>query len=124
MDPAAAAIIGVQVALLAVIGIYTGWTASKNAPAGEYNSKFWWNVARTVVIFLPMALAWFGLFCGMFLQAIDLVIPVVVGVAAIGLNFAIDFGVSSGSFAVLWSKITSVFLWLGRAMGMVKKVPA
>ena len=122
MDPAAAAIIGVQVALLAVIGIYTGWTASKNAPAGEYNSKFWWNVARTVVIFLPMALAWFGLFCGMFLQAIDLVIPVVVGVAAIGLNFAIDFGVSSGSFGVLWSYLIYPLYWLLRRVGLMKQV--
>ena len=120
MDPAAAAIIGVQVALLAVIGIYTGWTVSKNAPAGEYNSKFWWNVARTVVVFLPMALAWFGLFCGMFLQAIDLVLPVIVGVAAIGLNFAIDFGVSSGSFGVLWSYLVFPFVWLLRRVGLMK----
>jgi hypothetical protein len=122
MDPAAAAIIGVQVALLAVIGIYTGWTVSKNAPVGEYNSKFWWNVARTVVVFLPMALAWFGLFCGMFLQAIDLVLPVVVGVAAVGLNFAIDFGVSSGSFGVLWSYIAYPLFWIGRKFGMVQQV--
>ena len=118
MDPAAAAIIGVQVALLAVIGIYTGWTVSKNAPAGEYNAKFWWNVARTVVVFLPMALAWFGLFCGMFLQAIDLILPVVVGVTAVILNFLIDIAVQND----LWSRITSFLLSIGRAMGMVKKV--
>jgi hypothetical protein len=122
MEPAAAAIIGVQIALLAVIGIYTGWTVSKNAPAGEYNAKFWWNVARTVVIFLPMALAWFSLFSGMFLQAIDLVLPVIVGVAAIGLNFAIDFGVLYGSFAVLWSYLIYPFIWLLRRVGLLKQV--
>jgi ABC-type uncharacterized transport system permease subunit len=122
MDPAAAAIIGVQVALLAGLGIYAGWTVSKNAPVGEYNSKFWWNVARTVVVFLPMALAWFGLFCGMFLQAIDLVLPVIVGVAAVGLNFAIDFGVSSGSFGVLWSYLIYPFIWLLRRVGLLKQV--
>jgi hypothetical protein len=122
MDPAAAAIIGVQVALLAVIGIYTGWTVSKNAPAGEYNAKFWWNVARTVVVFLPMALAWFSLFSGMFLQAIDLVLPVIVGVAAVGLNFGIDFGLSSGGFGAIWSRIVSFFLWIGSKFGIVQQV--
>lgn len=106
MDPAAGAIIGVQVALLAVLGIYGGWQASKNIPVGEYNAKFWWNVARTVVIFLPMALAWFGLFCGLFLQAVDLILPVLVGVSAVGLNIFIDWGVSGG-FSRLWAWIRS-----------------
>jgi len=120
MDPAAAAIIGVQVALLVGLGIYGGVAASKNAPAGEYNAIFWWNIARTVVVFLPMALAWFGLFCGMFLQAIDLIIPVLVGVAAVGLNFAIDFGVSSGSFSVFFSYLFFPFIWLLRRIGLMK----
>ena len=120
MDPAAAAIIGVQVALLAGLGLYGAIAASKNAPAAEYNAKFWWNVARTVVVFLPMALAWFSLFCGLFLQAFDLVLPVIVGVIAVGLNFAIDFGVSSGSFAVLWSYVIYPFVWLLRRVGLMK----
>ena len=120
MDPAAGAIIGVQVALLAGLAIYGGIAASKNAPAGEYNAKFWWNVARTVVVFLPMALAWFGLFCGMFLQAFDLILPVIVGVAAVGLNFAIDFGVSSGSFSVFFSYVLYPLFWLLRRVGLVK----
>ena len=103
MDPAAGAIIGVQVALLAGLGIYLGVAASKNVPAGEYNAKFWWNVARTVVVFLPMALAWFGLFCGLFLQALDLILPVLVGVSAVGLNIFIDAGVNGGfSKAYAW----------------------
>jgi hypothetical protein len=124
MDPAAGAIIGVQVAILVGMAMVGGWMALKNAPPGEYNAKFWWNVARTVVVFLPMALAWFGLFCGMFLQAIDLIIPVLVGVMAVAVNIAIDKGVTTGIIGGIWSRITSVFLWLGRLMGMVKQVPA
>jgi ABC-type uncharacterized transport system permease subunit len=124
MDPAAAAIIGVQVALLAGLGLYGGVMYFKKVGVGEYNSKLWWNVARTVVVFLPMALAWFGLFCGMFLQAIDLILPVIVGVAAVGLNFAIDFGVSSGSFAVLWSYLIYPLVWLLRRVGLMKQVTA
>jgi hypothetical protein len=122
MDPAAGAILGVQVALLAGLGIYGGVMYFKNVPAGDYNSKLWWNVARTVVVFLPMALAWFGLFCGMFLQAFDLVLPVIVGVAAVGLNFVIDFGVSSGSFSVLWSYLIYSLFWILRKLGLMKQV--
>ena len=120
MDPAAGAIIGVQVALLAGLGIYLGVAASKNVPAGEYNAKFWWNVARTVVVFLPMALAWFGLFCGLFLQALDLILPVLVGVAAVGLNFGLDFGVSSGSFSVFFSYLLFPLFWILRRVGLMK----
>ena len=74
------------------------------------------------MVFLPMALAWFGLFCGMFLQAFDLVLPVIVGVAAVGLNFAIDFGVSSGSFSVLWSYLIYSLFWILRKLGLMKQV--
>jgi hypothetical protein len=56
----------------------------------------------------------------MFLQAIDLVLPVIVGVAAVGLNFAIDFGVLSGSFAVLWSYLVFPLFWLLRRVGLMK----
>jgi len=102
---ASSAIIGLQVVLLVGLGIYGGWTALQNVPAGEYNGKFWWNVARTVVVFLPMALAWFALFCGMFLQSLDLLIPVLVGVFAVGLNFVIDYLADSNILSYVLQKL-------------------
>jgi hypothetical protein len=121
MDSGAGIIIGVQIAILVGVGIYGGWMSSKNAPVGEYNAKFWWNVGRTVVVFLPMALAWFGMFCGLFFQAFDLMIPVIVGVGSVGLNFGLDFGMSSGGFGAIWSAIVSFFLFIGRKFGIVQK---
>jgi hypothetical protein len=91
MDVGYAAAVGIQIAIVVVLFIVGGFLASRNVPAGEYNAKFWWSIARTVVIFLPMALAWFGIFCGMFLQAMDLIVPVLVGVFAVGLNFVLDW---------------------------------
>lgn len=120
MDQSYVVVAGVQIAIVLVLFIVGGIVAAKAAPPGQANAKLMWDVAKTVVIFLPMALAWFAIFSAMFLQAMDLAIPVLVGVAAIGLNFVIDFGVSSGSFTFIYSYILSGFMWIGRAIGLVK----
>lgn len=76
-----------QISIVATVLLLGGLVAYKTA---ELSDKFLWEVARTVVIFLPLALAWFGLFSAMFLENMNLVIPVLVGVSAVGLNFIID----------------------------------
>ena len=78
---------GAQIGIVAIILLLTGMVAYKTA---ELSDKFMWELARTVVIFLPLALAWFGLFSAMFLENMNLVIPVLVGVSAVCLNFIID----------------------------------
>jgi hypothetical protein len=78
---------GAQLGVVAIVLLMGGMVAYKTA---ELSDKFMWELARTVVIFLPLALAWFGLFSAMFLENINLVIPVLVGVCAVGANFAID----------------------------------
>jgi hypothetical protein len=98
MDQSYVVVAGVQIAIVVVLFIVGGILAAKAAPPGQGNAKLMWDIAKTVVIFLPMALAWFAIFSAMFVQAIDLAIPVLVGVAAVGLNFGIDYGVSTGGF--------------------------
>lgn len=89
MDSSAYTVIaGIQVAIVAALLLVGGFMSLKSS---NLSGAFVWGLARTVVIFLPMALAWFGLFCGMFLQDMNLVIPVLVGVSAVGLNFTIDY---------------------------------
>jgi len=78
---------GLQLGVVAIALLLGGMVAYKTA---ELSDKFMWELARTVVIFLPLALAWFGLFSAMFLENINLVIPVLVGVSAVCANFAID----------------------------------
>jgi hypothetical protein len=78
---------GAQIGIVALILLSISLVAYKTA---ELSDKFMWELARTVVIFLPLALAWFGLFSAMFLENMFLVIPVLVGVSAVCLNFLID----------------------------------
>lgn len=78
---------GLQLGVVGIALLLGGLVAYKTA---ELSDKFMWELARTVVIFLPLALAWFGLFSAMFLENMNLVIPVLVGVSAVGLNFIID----------------------------------
>jgi len=112
MDQSYVVVAGVQVAIVFVLFIVGGIIASKAQPAGQYNAKLMWNIAKTVVVFLPMALAWFAIFCAMFLQAMDLIIPVLVGASAVGLNFILDYGVTSGTFTYLFSKLKVPFVLL------------
>jgi xanthosine utilization system XapX-like protein len=72
------------VAILLLLGVFVGYKTA------DMSDKVMWELARTVVIFLPLALAWFGLFSAMFLENINLVIPVLVGVSAVCANFIID----------------------------------
>jgi hypothetical protein len=80
-------IAGAQIGIVSLLFLVGGLVAYKTA---ELSDKFMWELARTVVIFLPLALAWFGLFSAMFLENMKLVIPVIVGVSAVCLNFIID----------------------------------
>jgi hypothetical protein len=57
MDQSYVVVAGVQVAIVFVLFIVGGIIASKAQPAGQYNAKLMWNIAKTVVVFLPMALA-------------------------------------------------------------------
>jgi hypothetical protein len=65
------------------------WLGLKN---NQLSDKFIMNVAQTVVIFLPLALAWFGIFSALFLQNMNLLLPILTGVAAVGANIGIDAG--------------------------------
>ena len=93
METGYAVFAGIQIALVAlgllVVGVYEVKTEA-------LSSKFIWNTARTVVVFLPLALSWFGLFSAMFFQDINLALPVVVGVCAVCLNFMLDILVFQG----------------------------
>jgi hypothetical protein len=80
-------IAALQIGVVAALLLGGSAIAFKTA---ELSDKFIWELARTVVVFLPLALAWFGLFSAMFLENMNLVIPVLVGVSAVGLNFIID----------------------------------
>jgi hypothetical protein len=77
-------------AQLGVVAIALGLGAMVAYKTAELSDKFMWELARTVVIFLPLALAWFGLFSAMFLENMNLVVPVLVGTSAVALNFVID----------------------------------
>jgi hypothetical protein len=88
MDQSYVVIAGIQVAIVVAMLLVGGFISLKSA---NLSNAFIWGMARTVVIFLPLALAWFGIFCGMFLQDMNLVIPVLVGVSAVGANFLIDY---------------------------------
>ena len=76
-----ASIIGV--ALIIGFGVFT---ANK-----EGSPKFIWGVARAVVVYLPFALAWFTVMAAMFFENGNLMIPLLVGVCAIVLNFGADW---------------------------------
>ena len=78
---------GLQIGVVGIALLLGGLVFYKTA---ELSDKFMWELARTVVIFLPLALAWFGLFSAMFLENVNLVIPVLVGVSAVCANFGID----------------------------------
>jgi hypothetical protein len=95
-----------QVALIVGALLVGGFFTLKSA---DYTAKFLWNLARTVVIFLPMALAWFGLFSSMFFQDMNLAIPVIVGVCAVSFNFMIDLFVYKGFGQSWFGKFTSMF---------------
>ena len=77
----------IQIAVAVVALMLGGFLVLKTQ---DLSDKFVWNIARTVVVFLPLALAWFGLFSAMFLENANLLLPILVGVTAVGLNFGID----------------------------------
>lgn len=84
-----ATIAAVQIGIVVTGMLVGGWLGLKN---NDLSDKFIWNVAQTVVIFLPLALAWFGIFSSMFLQNYHLLLPILVGVAAVGANIVVDAG--------------------------------
>ena len=81
------AVAGLQIAIVVLLVLVGGVISIKSA---NVSAAFIWGLARTVVIFLPMTLAWFSIFCGMFFQDGNLLIPVLVGASAVGVNFMID----------------------------------
>jgi hypothetical protein len=104
------AIAGTQIAVVALgiigVGIYSARLSSGDS---NYSAKFLWDTARTVVIFLPMALAWFSLFSAMFFQDMYLAIPVLVGVFAVGANFILDgMAFKWDTFGYLYKLITTL----------------
>jgi len=95
-------IAGLQLGGVAIALLLGGVAGYKTV---DLSDKFMWELARTVVIFLPLALAWFGLFSAMFLENMNLVIPVLVGVSAVCANFVIDALLLS---RLPWAKIKAV----------------
>jgi hypothetical protein len=81
-------IAAIQIGIVVLMMIVGSWLSLKN---NELSDKFIMNVAQTVVIFLPLALAWFGIFSALFLQNLNLILPILTGVAAVGANIGIDF---------------------------------
>ena len=57
-----------------------------------------WAIAGTVVIYLPLALAWFGVMAAMFFENGNLMIGVVVGLCAIIVNYLIDYLIFKSNF--------------------------
>jgi hypothetical protein len=81
-------IAAIQIALVVLGTVIAGWMSLKNK---DLSDSFILKVAQTVVIFLPLALAWFGIFSALFLQNMNLLLPILTGVAAVGANIGIDF---------------------------------
>jgi hypothetical protein len=81
-------IAAIQIAVVVVLMVIGGWMSLKSK---DLSDSFILKVAQTVVIFLPLALAWFGIFSALFLQNLNLLLPVLVGVSAVGFNLIIDF---------------------------------
>jgi hypothetical protein len=79
----------VQIGIVVLLMVIGSWFSLKT---NELSDKFIMNVAQTVVIFLPLALAWFGIFSALFLQNMNLVLPILTGVAAVGANLLVDAG--------------------------------
>lgn len=101
MDSGAYAGIAIaQIAIVCFALVAGSWYAMS---AGGMTDKFLFNVAQTVVIFLPLALAWFGIFSAMFLENVNLLLPVLVGVAAVGANFAVEKLMYDTSFVAILS---------------------
>ena len=75
---------------IGVLMLWIGsWLSLKN---NDLSDQFILKVAQTVVIFLPLALAWFGIFSALFLQNMNLLLPILTGVAAVGANILVDAG--------------------------------
>jgi hypothetical protein len=82
-------IAAIQIALVVGGMVAVSWLSLKQ---NDLSDAFILKVAQTVVIFLPLALAWFGIFSALFLQNMNLVLPILTGVAAVGANLLIDAG--------------------------------
>jgi hypothetical protein len=83
-----AVIAAVQIGIVVLMLLIGSWLSLKN---NDLSDQFILKVAQTVVIFLPLALAWFGIFSALFLQNMNLLLPILTGVAAVGANIGIDF---------------------------------
>jgi ribose/xylose/arabinose/galactoside ABC-type transport system permease subunit len=115
METGYAAFAGLQIALVALGLLVSGVYVLKTE---ALSSKFIWNIARTVVVFLPLALSWFGLFSAMFFQDINLALPVVVGVCAVCLNFILDKAVFQ------WNTVSAVSKFFGGITSYFTSKPA
>ena len=89
-----------QVVIVSVALLGGTWYA---VSINRMTDTFLLNVAQTVVIFMPLALAWFGIFSAMFLENANLLLPVIVGVAAVGANFAVEKLMYDTSFVAILS---------------------
>jgi len=89
-----------QVTIVSAALIGGTWYA---VSAKQMTDQYIWKIAQTVVIFMPLALAWFGIFSAMFLENVNLLLPVLVGVTAVGFNLIVDkvmsYLISEGKFA-------------------------
>ena len=99
MDTTYGAIIIVQVVIVLSALLFGGALYVKKAPAESI-----WYVAKVVVLTLPMALSWFGVLSAMFLEQLILIVPILVGVSAVGLNFILD--------ALIFKKVWEMPSWL------------
>lgn len=115
MDATYAGIAGAQIAIVSIILLIGGVYVLKTE---ALSSKFIWNIARTVVVFLPLALSWFGLFSAMFFEDINLALPVVVGVCAVCLNFILDKAVFQ------WNTVSAVSKFFGGITSYFTSKPA
>lgn len=94
--PTIIAITQISIILVALIS-YTGYKFFN--PMERWETL--WVVAGTSVIYLPLALAWFGVMAAMFFENGNLMIGVVVGFCAIIVNFLIDYLIFKSDFTLL-----------------------
>lgn len=85
MDPGTIIAI-VQFVLVGVFMILGGFVAISTDKDGKYV----WQIAKVVVLYLPVSLGMFTVFAAMFFQNANLMVGLLVGVFAVLLNFMLD----------------------------------
>lgn len=116
MDASAGTVLAVINFIIILGGLtFAGYFGAKTDGEGRYL----WQIAKMVVLYIPISLGMFTVFAAMFFENTKIIVGLLVGMVAIILNYLLDGLVFRGGLSQLANGLSGIKSLFGRVSSSV-----